>query len=76
MGKRNVNAGEMTKAEAIKKYDSKDNVVNSCTDCNRGVGGKHSKTPSTEEGAGKFKIDTEKASNHVNEKLRVLEENE
>ena len=71
--KKAVNEGKMTKQEAIDKYDSKENLVNSCTQCNRGEGGKHSKTPSSTDGPGKFKIDKDKASPHVVKKLEELE---
>ncbi len=58
----------MTKQEAINKYDSKDNYVNSCKECNRGTGGKHSKEPSKEPGKGKWV--PPKPNKHVEEKLK------
>ena len=70
-GKNAVNEGKMTRQEAIDKFDGKDNLVNSCTQCNRGPGGKHSKQPSSIEGKGRFVPPN--PNDHVRNKINELE---
>jgi uncharacterized protein RhaS with RHS repeats len=38
-----VNAGKMTKADAVKEANAPGNLAGACTSCNRGEGGKHAK---------------------------------
>jgi 5-methylcytosine-specific restriction endonuclease McrA len=66
-GKKQVNAGQMTKAEAKQTLNKPENIVNSCTSCNRGAGGKGTKMPSST--PGKDKWVPSNPSDHVKDKL-------
>ncbi|WP_287243040.1 RHS repeat-associated core domain-containing protein [Pseudoalteromonas sp.] len=69
-GKKQVNAGQMTKAEAKQTLNKPDNIVNSCTSCNRGAVGKGTKMPSSSPGEGKWV--TPDPCAHVKDKLDKL----
>jgi 5-methylcytosine-specific restriction endonuclease McrA len=69
-GKKQVNAGEMTKAEAKQTLNKPENIVNSCPSCNRGAGGKGTKIPSITPGEGKWVPPN--PSDHVKDKLDKL----
>lgn len=66
-GKKKVNGGEMTKAQAKDTLNKSENIVNSCTSCNRGSGGKGTKMPSKTTGDGKWVPPN--PSSHVKDKL-------
>lgn len=69
--KKQINKGLLTREEAIKKFDSEDNLVSSCKGCNSGPGGKHTKIPSSIGGPGKWVPPN--PNEHVRSKIKALE---